>query len=191
MDLSNIKIPTVKAVLELNQQNGIVPKIKRVSLEGKVNSRVDRSNYTGNGHWVFEEQMGLKGKIGFVYLIRNIVSNKCYIGKKYYKGAGKTNKGKVSNWPWYISSSPELSADIKALGKENFDFICLEEYTMKGAVGWAETWSLCYVEVPCNPHLWYNVRIDQVSWKVREFVTFRHKHTLQALIKTYHETEGD
>jgi hypothetical protein len=164
--------------------NGV---IKRVSLEGKQGSRVDRNNYTGNGHWDFEEQMGVKKHIGFIYLIRNTVTNRCYIGKKQYRGTGKLNKGEVSNWPWYISSSKELSNDIKTYGKEMFDFICLEEYTAKGALSFAETWSLCHVEAPSNPDKWYNVLINKVSWSVKEPITNRHKLTLETLIEAYHK----
>ena len=74
--------------------------------------------------------------IGFVYLITNLTNNRKYIGKKLAKFSkttyktvklknGTKKKKKIrskidSNWREYYGSSPNLTADIKALGKENF-----------------------------------------------------------------------
>ena len=74
--------------------------------------------------------------IGFVYLITNNLSGRKYIGKKLAKFAKTTTKivklkngakkkkkirSKVdSDWREYYGSSTELSADITALGTENF-----------------------------------------------------------------------
>jgi hypothetical protein len=131
--------------------------------------------------------MGEGKKLGFIYIIRNNISGRCYIGKKFYKGTGKLNKGQETNWPWYISSSKELSQDIKTLGKESFEFICLEEYTSRGALSWAETWSICAVEAPSKRDMWYNCLINKVSWVVNEPITPLHKETLRTLIRRYHE----
>jgi hypothetical protein len=157
----------------------------KVSLEGIVGGRVKASNYTGNGHWHADWLMGGADKVGFVYIIRNNLTGRCYIGKKSYRGSGKLNKGTKSNWAWYISSSVDLSADIKLIGKDNFEFICLEEYSYKGSLSWAETWSICYVEAPSNQHMWYNRQVNQVGWIVKEPVTIRHKENLAALIRRY------
>ena len=74
--------------------------------------------------------------VGFVYLITNNLSGRKYIGKKLAKFAKTTTKtvklkngakkkkkirSKVdSDWRDYYGSSAELSADIAALGTENF-----------------------------------------------------------------------
>jgi hypothetical protein len=78
--------------------------------------------------------------IGFVYLIRNNINNKIYIGKKsLYSNTNKkltkkelaeqTGPGrkptkklvtKESNWKVYMGSSKELLADIKEFGENNF-----------------------------------------------------------------------
>ncbi len=74
--------------------------------------------------------------IGFVYLITNVTNNRKYIGKKLAKfsktkyktvtlknGTKKKKKIKTkidSDWKEYYGSSPALSADVVALGKENF-----------------------------------------------------------------------
>jgi len=74
--------------------------------------------------------------VGFVYLIRNNLSGRKYIGKKLAKFSKTTYKlvkqkngikkrkkirSKVdSDWREYYGSSPELTADIITLGTENF-----------------------------------------------------------------------
>ena len=74
--------------------------------------------------------------VGFVYLIKNNLSGRKYIGKKLAKFSKTTYKtvkqkngikkrkkirSKVdSDWREYYGSSPELTADIITLGTENF-----------------------------------------------------------------------
>jgi hypothetical protein len=74
--------------------------------------------------------------VGFVYLITNNLTGRKYIGKKLAKFSKTTYKtvkqkngikkkkrirSKIdSDWREYYGSSPNLTADIEALGKENF-----------------------------------------------------------------------
>ena len=74
--------------------------------------------------------------VGFVYIITNTTNNKKYIGKKLAKFSkttyktvklknGTKKKKKIrskidSDWQEYYGSSPNLTADINTLGKENF-----------------------------------------------------------------------
>lgn len=74
--------------------------------------------------------------VGFVYLITNTVSNRKYIGKKLAKFSKTTYKtiklkngnkkrkkirSKIdSDWQEYYGSSPNLSRDVEALGKDKF-----------------------------------------------------------------------
>ena len=74
--------------------------------------------------------------IGFVYCITNIVSGRQYIGKKLAKFSkttyktvklknGTKKKKKIrskidSDWQEYYGSSPNLTADINTIGKDNF-----------------------------------------------------------------------
>ena len=66
-----------------------------------------------------------KGMEGFVYLITNLVNNKKYIGKKHFwtrqknKKTGR-RKTEESDWKSYFSSSDDLKADVKVLGKDKF-----------------------------------------------------------------------
>jgi hypothetical protein len=106
-----------------------------------------------------------------------------YIGKKNYRGTGKLNKGKQSNWRTYTSSSKDINEIISEKGLVNFDFIVLDEYYSRGGLSWAETWSQCHVEVPTNNHIWYNRFIDKVQWRSTEVVTDLHRKRLTKLIK--------
>ena len=129
-----------------------------------------------NGHWKFPEQMGGQ-HVGFVYLIRDHVLERFYLGKKLYKGMGRINKGQESNWKKYTSSSKVLNELIKVRPREEFDFVCLEQYKTKGTLSYSESWSLHFVEAPTSSQ-WYNRLIEKVSWNVREKITDRHKSRL-------------
>lgn len=132
-----------------------------------------------NGHWHFPEQMG--NGVGFIYVIRDKVLNRHYLGKKLYQGHGVKNKGKESNWRTYKSSSKTISEIMAQRPADEFEFICLEEYKAKGALAYAETWTLCLVEAPTTVE-WYNTRIEAISWPVKEKITDRHKARLQAIL---------
>lgn len=132
-----------------------------------------------NGHWKFDQQMG-EG-VGFIYVIRDRELKRCYLGKKMYYGAGKLNKGKESNWKKYTSSSKVLAELLKQRPREEFEFICLEQYKTKGTLSYSETWSLCLVEAPTS-NVWYNTLIEKVSWNVKEAITDKHKKRLQMVI---------
>jgi hypothetical protein len=89
--------------------------------------------------WYFQETLVEtlpEDCVGFVYLITNNVSGRKYIGKKLAKFSKTTTKtvklkngtkkkkkirSKVdSDWHTYYGSSPELTKDVVALGKDNF-----------------------------------------------------------------------
>lgn len=133
-----------------------------------------------NGHWKFPEQMG--DHMGFIYVIRDNVLERFYLGKKLFYGTGKVNRGKESNWKKYVSSSKLLANIFKYRPKEEFEFICLEQYKTKGTLSYSETWTLCFVEAPTN-NKWYNTIIDRVAWNVKESITDRHKQRLKDIIE--------
>jgi hypothetical protein len=149
---------------------GSIPPINNISLPLK---KFD------NGHWLFPEQLG--DGVGFIYVIRDNILKRFYLGKKTFRGAGKLNYGKESNWRRYTSSSNTIATLLKERPFEEFDFIVLEQYKAKGALSYAETWTLCLVEAPTNV-TWYNTRIEKVSWPVKERITERHKRRLEATI---------
>jgi hypothetical protein len=145
-------------------------------------TRTKRSEQGPNGHWDFPEPLG-HPYFGFIYLIKNFINGKMYIGKKQYLGTGKINKGQETNWKWYTSSCKELCEAIKQHGKESFGFFVLEQYRIRGSLGFAETWSLCQVEALANRDRWYNGLINKVSWPVKESVSTRHKERLTMLLE--------
>lgn len=146
------------------------------TLPKNINTTFPKFN---NGHWSFPEQMG--NGVGFIYVIKDTVLERFYLGKKLYVGTGQLNKGKESNWKKYTSSSKLLNELLKVRPKEEFEFICIEEYKTKGTLSYSETWSLCYVEAPTNKN-WYNTLIEKVSWPVKEMITDRHKNRLNAIL---------
>jgi hypothetical protein len=88
--------------------------------------------------------------LGFVYIITNTTNGRKYIGKKLAKFSktttrtvklknGTKKKKKIrskidSDWREYWGSSPNLTADIQALGTENFTreilFYCISKAEM-------------------------------------------------------------
>lgn len=133
-----------------------------------------------NGHWKFPEQMG--DGVGFIYVIRDTVLERLYLGKKSYYGIGKLTKDKESDWKRYTSSSKIIKALLAERPKDEFEFICIEQYKTRGTLSYAETWSLCLVEAPTS-NMWYNTLIEKVSWNVKEPITERHKMRLQAVLE--------
>jgi len=134
-----------------------------------------------NGHWDFTEQLDHENAFGFIYLIKDKNNGMMYIGKKIFRGNGKLNKGKPSNWRTYTSSSKDINALIEENGIDSFEFHVLEQYYTRGGLSWAETWSQCFVEVPTNNHIWYNRFIDKVQWRSSEVVSLRHRKRLNKL----------
>jgi hypothetical protein len=145
-----------------------------------LRSRKLKKNFD-NGHWQFDEQLDYENAFGFIYIIREKGTGMMYIGKKFFRGAGKINRGKQSNWRTYTSSSREINDKITSGGKDLFEFIVLEQYYTRGGVSWAETWSQCHVEIPSNNHIWYNRFIDKVQWRSSECISKRHKKRLKQI----------
>jgi len=114
---------------------------------------------------------------GFIYVIRDNVLERFYLGKKSFK----TASGIDTNWRRYTSSSNLLNEMLEERPIEEFEFFCLEQYKSRGTVSYAETWSLCLVEAPTTK-TWYNTRIEKVTWNVREMITHRHKTRLSRIL---------
>jgi hypothetical protein len=112
----------------------------------------------------------IKDYHGFVYLIRNKISGKSYIGSKNYwmiekkpPLKGKKNKRHVkkeTNWKDYWSSSNPLQEDIEKFGKENFDRHVLHSYETRFEVKYFEAKEQFDRQVLFKPGLYYNGVIE-------------------------------
>jgi hypothetical protein len=92
--------------------------------------------------------------VGFVYIITNLTNSRKYIGKKLAKFSkttyktvklknGTKKKKKIrskidSDWQDYYGSSPNLTKDIDALGKDNFKREILYYCTSKAQTSYLE-----------------------------------------------------
>lgn len=202
MDISKLKIrkvcvdaegkvitPTKKILPpDLPQKELKGMRIIKVTLDGT--KRQSRKNLARNGHWQFDKPMCNNKEFGFIYLIHDTLNQRMYIGKKQFFGTGKANKGEDTNWKTYTSSCTALQEAIKANAKETFRFYVLEEYKIRGTLGFAETWSLMAVEAPANRDKWYNMLVNKISWSVREGISEKHKHRLRTIVNGLsHELE--
>jgi len=143
---------------------------------GGIVPQVDFSTPTySNGHWQFPERMG--DGVGFIYVIRDNVLQRFYLGKKSFSKSAGYGDRQGSGWRYYTTSSKTIAGILTVRPMEEFDFICLEQYNSKSGLSYAETWTLCFVEAPTSTQ-WYNTRIEKVSWAVKEGVTERHKRRL-------------
>jgi hypothetical protein len=136
-----------------------------------------------NGHWLFNEQMGDSKYVGFIYIVKDSVLNRYYLGKKLYRLMKGINKGKEGNWKKYVSSSKLLAEMFAERPLYEFEFICVEEYRTLSGLNWAETYSLVFVEAPFSKQ-WFNTRIEAVTWNVKEHVTDRHKEKLKMIMES-------
>ena len=110
--------------------------------------------------------------VGFVYLITNLTTGRRYIGKKlakFSKTATRTVKLKNgtkrkkktrtkvdSDWLTYWSSSPEVKADVAALGEANFRREILYFGDSKGTLSYVEAREQFKYRVLEYPDQWYN-----------------------------------
>jgi hypothetical protein len=111
-------------------------------------------------------------KVGFVYLITNLVTGRRYIGKKLSKFSrvkykmvvqknGIKKKKKIrskidSDWMEYWSSSPEVKADVAALGTDKFRREILYYCDSKGQLSYVEAREQFARRALENPTDWYN-----------------------------------
>lgn len=102
------------------------------------------------GHWKFPKSFRQSEWFGFIYCITRKEDGKFYIGKKQLNKGGRKTKtvkgkrvpnpsfGKTTDWRTYTGSSDTLNKDIKARGKEAFDFEIVDLYRTKGGLYYAE-----------------------------------------------------
>jgi len=96
-----------------------------------------------NGKEFTEDNIG--SYYGFVYLIENTLTNKKYVGKKFFYTSktkqvkGKKKKFKIySDWQTYYGSNEELKKDVEHLGKNFFKRTIIHLCESKGVCGYLE-----------------------------------------------------
>lgn len=86
---------------------------------------------------------------GFVYLIENLITNRKYIGRKYFSKAGvrqvngkKRKIRKTSDWEAYWGSNDTLKAEVAELGEHNFRRTILHLCKTKSECSYWETYEI-------------------------------------------------
>jgi len=126
-------------------------------------------------HWVGEVDPDTY--YGFVYLITNTVTDRKYIGRKFYHTYKKRKRFKESNWRVYAGSCKPLKEDMKRLGKDKFTFEIICNYKTRGGVVSGEVHFQTDNDVlspellPCGERLYYNGQIGSVKFITPEFVS--------------------
>ena len=108
-----------------------------------TNKNIDYEN-----PWIYEGNPFTSDDIGdyygFVYRITNTITQRSYIGRKYFvqkrkpKGA-KRRVTSESDWKKYYGSSDELKQDIREIGRDNFKREIISLHTSLGKVNYEET----------------------------------------------------
>ena len=124
-------------------------------------------------HWVGEVDPDIY--YGFVYLITNTVTDRKYIGRKFYHTYKKRKRFKESNWRVYAGSCKPLKEDMKRMGKDKFTFEIICNYKTRGGVVSGEVHFQTDNDVlspellPCGERLYYNGQIGAVKFISPEF----------------------
>jgi hypothetical protein len=124
-------------------------------------------------NWIYKDKKFTEDLIGdnygFVYIITNLITNKKYIGKKFFYSSktkqvkGKKKRFKVSSdWQTYYGSNEELKKDVIIHGKENFKREILHLCLTKGTTGYLEAkeqFLNCVLENEDYYNTWIMVRV--------------------------------
>ena len=119
---------------------GLLPTVTSTT---KKESAIDYENpWIYNGSPFLSED--INSYFGFVYRITNLESGREYIGRKYFwqkrKPRGKSRRvTSESDWKKYYGSCPELTDDIKRLGKSRFRREILSLHLTTGKTNYEET----------------------------------------------------
>jgi hypothetical protein len=116
--------------------------------------------------WTYNQQVLSEipeGYYGFVYNITNLLSNKQYIGKKFFYSQkqrqvkGKKKKYKAeSDWKDYYGSNEELKNDVELHGRDNFSRTIIHLCKTKGECSYYEAKYQFQENVLLFPELFYN-----------------------------------
>ena len=135
-------------------------------------------------HWVGEVDPDTY--YGFVYLITNTVTDRKYIGRKFYHTYRKRKRFKESNWRVYAGSCKPLKEDMQRMGKDKFTFEIICNYKTRGGVVSGEVHFQTDNDVlspellPCGERLYYNGQIGAVKFISPEFYSAESRAKMSA-----------
>lgn len=139
---------------------------------------------SGKHHWIGEVDPDVY--YGFVYLITNTITDRKYIGRKFYHTYRKKKRVKESNWKVYAGSCRPLQEDIQRLGKDKFTFEIICNYKTRGGVVSGEAHFQTDNDVlspellPCGERLYYNGQIGSVKFITPDFHSAEYRAKLSA-----------
>jgi len=140
------------------------------------------------GIWQHKYRINPENNFGFIYIIKNNLTCKKYIGKKQYHNYKKKKLWKKSNWETYTSSSKEVNKDIIEFGIENFHFEILIETVTRGWLTYLE----CKLQYDYNvlterdeygERTWYNAVINAIKFVPAEQWSEENKIKVALIIK--------
>jgi hypothetical protein len=120
--------------------------------------------------WLYWDKVNPEDYLGFVYIITNLQTGKFYVGKKVFwnnkkhkltkkqlaeiTGPGRKSTHEIirteSDWKNYWGSNKELLADVKSLGKANFERRILKPCKTKKELTYYEMHHQCVKECITN-----------------------------------------
>ena len=119
--------------------------------------------------WLYPQEFNIEDYFGFVYVITNTLTNKKYIGKKFFHHTKKLPplKGmkrkrtivKESDWKTYYGSSNILKEELKQHGKDKFKREIIKLCTNKKELTYWETKLQFAYGVLEKPDEYYNDNI--------------------------------
>jgi len=129
------------------------------------------------GHWLVPHDFDPDDYVGYIYIIKNNINNKQYVGRKQFKSLRRLKplKGRVnkrhrysdSDWRGYCGSSKSLLNDINNSGWGNFTFTIIQLCKNKSQMSYFEAYYMFQYEVltKCNSkgeRMFYNQNIPKV-----------------------------
>lgn len=130
---------------------------------------------SGYGHWRWDgDPFFVDDLFGFTYQITNLKTKKKYLGKKQFHSYRKKKRVAETKWGMYTGSSTELNADIKILGKRNFEFRILQVYKTRGGLVYGEANLQHKLNVlterdKTDERVWYNKQIASTKFIPKEY----------------------
>jgi hypothetical protein len=130
-------------------------------------------------NWIYKDseftEQDIGDNYGFVYIITNLITDKKYIGKKFFysirtkviKGKRKKTKS-FSDWQMYYGSNSELQNDVQIHGKENFKREIIHLCKAKGECGYLEAkeqFDRCVLESEDYYNAWIMVKVRKTHIK--------------------------